>query len=303
MVAQSARADKWEERHKGALAASDVGRCLHCAAARLVELPKTKPFTPQQKRRMSVGAHFQSLERERLKGEGLDWYAGRVVKLEGLPIPVTAQPDFVVRENGSYRIIEVKYRTFPPPELPREWQYQAGVYSLRYESCPVTFALYDLEERQEFEMPGPPAELPGLLQEWTEALAGVLAGDYTPNDLPHEPYWCKRSEWACTDCIGQRTADSELSTLEQARLQDYLALRIRFEALRQAEKEYDAAQQAAKEILAAHGGTLQHSGLVLTLRESRSTRLDTKAIPPEVRKGLPTMPVVSRRIDVKEAEA
>lgn len=299
----SPQMSKWEERHEGALAGSELGKCLHCAAARLVGLPKTQEYTPQQLRRMSIGHHFQALEREGLKEEGADWYAGRLVVLEGLAIPVRATPDFVIRENGGYRIREVKYRSSPPPELPREWLYQLGIYRLRYESCPGDVALYDFNDREVIEAGEIPPDLPVLLREWTEALAGVLDGRYQPHELPHEPYWCKRSEWACTDCIGQRTAETELSVIEEARFKEYEGLRLRFEALKQAEKEFDAAQDAAKEIIAAHGGLIVRGGLSFRLGETVSERLDTKAIPPEVKATLPVKEVVSRRIWVKEVEA
>jgi len=294
------RLSKWEERHAGALAMSEVGRCLHCAGARLLEAPKTKPFTENQLRRMKIGTHFQGLEFARLREGGADFYPGRLIVLGGLALPVRGVPDFIVRENGGFRIIEVKYRTSRPPEVPREWGYQAGAYSLRYESCPVTFAVYDLEDREEMGMAQPPADLPVILQQWTEALAGLLDGQYQLNDLPHEPYWCRRSEWACEDCIGLRVADTELSVIEQKRFSEWVALRARFDALKQAEKELDAAQEAAKEMLAAHGGTIIWQGMEYRLSESRSVRLDTKAIPPEVRETLPTQEVVSRRIYVKE---
>jgi hypothetical protein len=298
-VTEVPKVSKWQERHEGALAGSETGKCLHCSAARLLGLPKTKAFTPAQLRRMSVGMHFQGLERERLKEEGADWYAGQTVVLDGLALPVRATPDFVVRENGGYRIIEVKYRSSPPPEIPREWGYQAGVYSLRYESCPVTFALYDLDDRVELAMPGPPADLPALLHEWCDALRGVLDGQYQPHELPHEPYWCKRSEWACEDCVGMRTADTELSAIEEARFAQYLELRNRFEALKQADKEYDAAKEAAKEMIVARGSIVR-AGMLFTVRESRSEWLDMKAIPEDVKATLPTMEVVSRTIVAKE---
>ena len=290
---------KWEEIHEGALAGSETGKCLHCSAARLLGLPKTNEFTPRQKQRMSIGRHFQALEHSRLKEEGADFYPGRQVALHGLAVPVRAQPDFIVRENGRYRVYEVKYRSFPPPEIPREWGYQAGVYSLRYHSCPVTFSVYDFDTREEMHMEGPPTDLPALLHEWCDALRGVLDGKYQPHELPHEPYWCKRSEWACEDCVGMRTADTELSAIEEARFAQYLELRNRFEALKQADKEYDAAKEAAKEMIAARGSIVR-AGMLFTVRESRSEWLDMKAIPEDVKATLPTMEVVSRTIVAKE---
>jgi len=296
---QNAVPSKWEERHKGALAASEVGKCLHCAAARLMELPKTNEFTARQRQRMSIGAHFQAMEAFRLKELGFDFYAGRLVVLEGLALPVRGLPDFVVRENGGFRVLEVKYRSSPPPEIPREWGYQAGIYSLRYGSCPVTFPVYDFETREPLEMAGPPADLPVLLHEWAEALRGVLDGKYQPHELPHEPYWCKLSEWACPDCIGQRTADTELTAIEEGRFAQYLKLRSLFEGLKQSDKEYEAAKDAAKEMIAAHGSVVR-GGMMFSLRESRSYRIDTKQLDPEIRETLPQKEVVSRIIVVKE---
>jgi len=296
---ETAPLSKWEERHKGALAASEVGKCLHCAAARLMELPKTNEFTARQRQRMSIGAHFQAMEAFRLKELGFDFYAGRLVVLAGLALPVRGLPDFVVRENGGFRVLEVKYRSSPPPEIPREWGYQAGIYSLRYGSCPVTFPVYDFETREPLEMAGPPADLPVLLGEWAEALRGVLDGKYQPHELPHEPYWCKQSEWACADCIGQRTADTELTAIEEGRFAQYLKLRSLFEGLKQSDKEYEAAKDAAKEMIAARGSIVR-GGMMFTLRESRSYRIDTKELDPEIRETLPQKEVVSRIIVVKE---
>ena len=296
---EQARPSKWEEYHRGALAASEIGKCLHCAASRMVDLPKTKEFSARQRQRMSIGAHFQALESARLKENGADFYSGRHITLQGLAVPVRATPDFVVRENGGFRIYEVKYRSSPPPEIPREWGYQAGVYSLRYDSCSVTFPVYDFETREEMHMEGPPADLPVLLGEWAEALRGVLDGKYQPHELPHEPYWCRLSEWACEDCIGQRTADTELSAIEEGRFAQYLKLRTLFEGLKQSDKEYEAAKDAAKEMIAARGSIVR-GGMMFSLRESRSYRIDTKELDPEIRETLPQKEVVSRTIVVKE---
>ncbi|HUT62170.1 MAG TPA: hypothetical protein VNA25_30390 [Phycisphaerae bacterium] len=293
----------WETRHKGYLAASEFGRCLHCAAARLTGQQKTAPFSPAALKRMSLGSHFESMERERLKGLGVDFYDGRDVVLSDLPVPVLGRPDFVIRENGGYRIDETKFRSFPPPTLPREWGYQAGCYSIRYGDAPIDFPIYDLDadEPSILTAEGPPPDLIPLLKEWTEALRGVLDGKYQPKDLPHEPYWCRRSEWACPDCIGERQAETELSLGEQTRVDDFLRLKAQFDLLKQAEKELEASKDATKEILGARGGSIFHAGYRLTLRESKPRDLlDKKLIPAEVLKaatykGKPSRTIVNEK--------
>jgi hypothetical protein len=292
----------WEEQHRGALAASEVGKCLHCAAARLVGRPKTRPYTPAQLRRMSVGVHFQRLEAMALREERRVFYAGRLVSLPGEAVPIRGFPDFVIRENGGLRVREVKYRSWGPLEPERQWRYQVGVYRLRYHGCPGEFAIYNLDDRAVVDAGEIPPELPLLLREWALALAGVLEGRYEPEELPHEPFWCRRSEWACPDCVGARRAETELTPLERERLGQFTELRAFYEGMRLRDREYEAARLAAQEIVAAHGGEVRCGGKVYRLRETRSVRVDTKAIPPEVRETLPASEVVSRTVVVEEEE-
>jgi len=292
----------WEEQHKGALAASELGKCLHCAAARLAGRPKTRPYTPAQVRRMSVGAHFEGLEAAALREEGRPFYPGRLITLAGEGIPVRGRPDFVVQRDGQVTIREVKYRSRGPLEPEREWRYQVGVYRLRYDGCPGEFALYSLDDRVVVDAGEIPSDLPLLLREWRLALAGVLEGKYQPEELPHEPCWCRRSEWACPDCVGARRADTELAPLERERLARFGELRAFYEGMRLRDREYEAARLAAQEIVAAHGGEVRYGGKVYRLRETRSTRVDVKAIPPELKESLPVTEVVTRTVLVEEEE-
>lgn len=292
----------WEEQHRGALAASEVGKCLHCAAARLVGRPKTRPYTPAQLRRMSVGAHFESLEAAALREEGKAFYPGRLISLDGEGVPVRGRPDFVVQRDGGVSIREVKYRSRGPLEPERQWRYQLGVYRLRYDGCPGEFALYSLDDRVVVEAGEIPSDLPLLLREWRLALQGALEGKYQPEELPHEPYWCGRSEWACPDCVGVRRAQTDLTPLEQERLGQFSRLRAFYEGMRLRDREYEAARLAAQEIVAAHGGEVCWGGRVYRLRETRSTRVDVKAIPPELRRSLPVTEVVTRTVLVEEEQ-
>ena len=83
------------------------------------------------------------------------------------------------------------------------------------------------------------------------------------------------------------------------RFHDYALLREKFEGLKQSEKEFDAAKDAAKEIIVAHGSVVR-AGMLYTVRESRSERVDTKAIPADVKATLPIKEVVTRTIVAKE---
>jgi len=252
-----------------------------------------------------VGQHFEDLERMRLKEAGVQFFPGQLCVLADLALPVRGQPDFVVTGDEGYEVVEVKYRSSLPPSLPREWAYQAGVYALRYQRdgkpAPVRFALYNLEERQEMLMEEPPSDLVPMLREWTAALAEVLAGRIQPNDLPHSPVHCRRSEWACPDCIGARQAREELSEIESRTLSNFLTLHQAFQALSQDEKHYEAAKEAAKEICAAHGGQVYFQDRSLRLRESRFTGVDIKALPAEIRQQYP-QEVVRRTLLVEKEE-
>jgi len=301
----------WEERHKGALGASEVEKCLHCSGARLLYCqdpaasPKTNPFTPAQLRRMGIGSHFQDLERERLKelkeSEGLDFYDGRDIVLQGFAIPVVARPDFIIREGEKHRVREVKYRTFSTGEPQREWLYQLGVYRLRYDGGDGDFAIYSLTDRVEVEGGEIPSDLVPKLHEWTSALLGVLEGRYLPKELPHDPTWCKGSEWACEDCIGQRTATStELLPFEERDLQEYLELSEKDRVFKPTADRYEKVKGRVKEILGAHGGGVVAFGHRFRISESSSQRINMKLLTPKLKDQIPYYTSISRSIRLED---
>ena len=274
----------WKERHKDGIAATELTACPHCVASRLLDLPETREFSPQQKQRMSLGKHFQDMEADRLKEKGLDFYRGQATKLTGLAMPIIGEPDFLIRENGKVaRVVEVKYRTYPPRTLPQAWLYQAGVYSIRYDDVPITYAIYSLDERYELSLDGPPEELPAVLREWADMIAPVVKRGVPLDSLPHNPVACQRSGWACEGCLGARKAEEEYTDYERRRLRRYLELRQWDEDNKEQAKNWAAAKQEAQEIAMARDGECRFEGFVFEVRERTVRRVDTKQLPDEIR--------------------
>jgi len=317
----------WEAHHEGAIAPSELTSCPHCVGARLLGLPKTRPFSPAQKRWMAMGKYWEEVEAERLKADGVDFYRGRQVVLLGLALPVRGTPDFLIREGGKVvEVREVKFRTTPPASPPLAWLYQAGTYSLRYDGVPITFAVYgQMGARTEMRLDGPPPELTSVLREWADMLAPIVkegqairdrfAKDGVPQDdpdvlaalanliadLPHNPEACARSEWSCTDCFGARKA-SELNDYEKRQLDLFLELSEWYDQHRERIKAFDAAKKAAQEIvLAREDNCIEHNGKVFFVKVHEQTRVDTKALPQEIKDKYATFSTV-RRLVVDDAE-
>jgi hypothetical protein len=168
----------------------------------------------------------------------------------------------------------------------------------------VDFAIYDMQDREEITQDTHPDDLDAIIQEWTDMMADLLESKISLADLPHEPDACKRSEWACPDCIGARTPESEVSDYDARRLDEFLGLENRVNALSQIIKEHKAAEAGAKEIAAAHGGVVVRGGMKLELRERHqgSGFVDKEATPAEIVEQIVWKQLQVRVLKVSEVE-